>query len=79
MLSLGLEDSDMGQVIEFRPARAPDAPAQNALYRCARCGTDLWNLLADGRVRCADCEQECPMRALPESAAGHECETKDRD
>jgi hypothetical protein len=54
-------NTEMGQVIEFRPGRTP---VPNALYRCARCGTDLWNLLADGRVRCADCEEECPLRTL---------------
>jgi DNA-directed RNA polymerase subunit RPC12/RpoP len=66
----------MGQVIEFYPARAARQPASPALYRCARCGTDLWNLLADGRVRCADCEQECHFRTLPGAgaASGHECE-----
>lgn len=69
----------MGQVIEFRPTRSPARPARNALYRCTRCGTDLWNLLADGRVRCADCEQECPLRALPDSGAagGRDCEMFD--
>ena len=63
----------MGQVIDFRQARAPGTPVPDALYRCARCGADLWNLLADGRVRCADCEQECPLRAVPVSgtAGGH--------
>lgn len=71
----------MGQVIEFRPARLPAPQARNALYRCARCGTDLWNLLADGRLRCADCEQECPLRALPDAAAagGRECEMNNGD
>ena len=62
----------MGQVIEFRPARAVRAPAANALYRCGRCGADLWNLLANGRVRCADCEQECPYHAVLRD--GRECE-----
>ena len=66
----------MGQVIEFRPARAAREPVSPALYRCARCGTDLWNLLADGRVRCADCEQECPFRTVQGSGTGrgHEYE-----
>ena len=66
----------MGQVIEFRPAHAAREPASPALYRCARCGTDLWNLLADGRIRCADCEQECPLRTVQGSgtASGHEYE-----
>lgn len=61
----------MGQVIEFRPSRAP---ASRALYGCARCGADLWNLFADGRVRCADCEQECPLRTvrLNGTGTGHE-------
>jgi hypothetical protein len=59
----------MGQVIEFRPARAP---APQARYRGARCGTDLWNLFADGRVRCADCEQECPLRTVRLPRTGHE-------
>ena len=49
----------MGHVIELRRARAVREPAPNVLYRCARCGADLWNLFADGRLRCADCEQEC--------------------
>lgn len=66
----------MGQVIKFRPARAVCEPASPAPYRCTRCGTDLWNLLADGRVRCADCEQECPLRTVPGpgTGSGHECE-----
>jgi uncharacterized Zn finger protein (UPF0148 family) len=67
----------MGQVIEFRPARASGAPAPGALYRCARCGTDLWNLLADGTVRCADCEQVCPFRTA--SRTGDEYEANKRD
>ena len=54
----------MGQVIDFRLARPLRAPPSQAFYRCARCGADLWNILADGRVRCADCEQECPFRAV---------------
>ena len=57
----------MGQVIEFRSRRAVSAPAASASFRCARCGTDLWNLLTDGRVRCADCEQECPLRTVQAS------------
>ena len=57
----------MGQVIEFRPARPP---ARQAHYGCARCGADLWNLFADGRVRCADCEQECPLRTVRLNATG---------
>ena len=66
----------MGQVIELRRARALREPAPNAMYRCARCGADLWNLFADGRVRCADCEEECPLRSVPESRteSGHDCE-----
>lgn len=57
----------MGHVIELRRAGALREPAPNALVRCARCGADLWNLLADGRVRCADCEEECPLRTVPVS------------
>lgn len=66
----------MGQVIELRRARAVRESAPNALYRCGRCGTDLWNLLADGRVRCADCEEECALRTVPGSGtgSGHEYE-----
>jgi len=66
----------MGQVIELRPARAARPPAPPALYRCARCGADLWNLYADGHVRCADCEEECPFRMVHGTATGpgHECE-----
>jgi hypothetical protein len=66
----------MGQVIDFRPALAPRAPASQTLYRCARCGADLWNILADGRVRCADCEEECPLRttAGPGTGSRHEYE-----
>jgi len=66
----------MGDVIELRRAGALREPAPNALYRCARCGADLWNLLADGRVRCADCEEECPLRTVPGSgtAGGQEYE-----
>jgi len=52
----------MGQVIDFRTAREVNTPARQATYRCLRCGADLWNILADGSVRCADCEQECPLR-----------------
>ncbi len=52
----------MGQVIDFWTAREVTTPAQQASYRCLRCGADLWNILADGSVRCADCEQECPFR-----------------
>ena len=54
----------MGEVIELFPARAFRATPSPVLYRCARCGADLWNILADGRVRCADCEQECPFHAV---------------
>ncbi len=66
----------MGQVIELRRARAVREPAPDALYRCARCGADLWKLLADGRVRCADCEEECALRSVPEARteSGHDCE-----
>ena len=66
----------MGHVIELRPARATRVPVSPVLYRCTRCGTDLWNLLADGRVRCADCEQECPLRTVHGSGTGtgHECD-----
>jgi hypothetical protein len=68
----------MGQVIDFRPALAPRAPASQALYRCARCGADQWNIFADGRVRCADCEQECPLRtqAGTRTGSGREYEVK---
>jgi hypothetical protein len=52
----------MGQVIDLPAALAPRTRASATLYRCTRCGADLWNILADGRVRCADCEQECPVR-----------------
>lgn len=62
----------MGQVIELRRERALRMPASNALYGCARCGADLWKLFADGRVRCADCEQECPLRTVSLTGAGHE-------
>lgn len=58
----------MGQVIELRRRGPLREPARNALVRCARCGADLWSLLADGRVRCADCEEECPLRTVPGSA-----------
>jgi len=61
----------MGQVIDFRRALAHCAPVSQALYRCARCGADLWNILPDGRVRCADCEQECPLRTTAGSATGN--------
>jgi hypothetical protein len=66
----------MGHVIELRRARAVREPAPNALVRCARCGADLWHLFADGRVRCADCEEECPLRTVPGSGtgSGHEYE-----
>lgn len=57
----------MGHVIELRRVGGLREPAPNALVRCARCGADLWNLLADGRVRCADCEEECPLRTVPVS------------
>jgi hypothetical protein len=62
----------MGQVIELRRARAVREPAPNTPYGCARCGADLWNLFADGRVRCADCEQECPLRTVGSNGPGHE-------
>lgn len=64
----------MGQVIELRRSRAVRETASNAVYRCARCGTDLWNLLADGRVRCADCEQECPFRTVDGTEPKHEAD-----
>ncbi|OGA19815.1 MAG: hypothetical protein A3G25_03250 [Betaproteobacteria bacterium RIFCSPLOWO2_12_FULL_63_13] len=54
----------MGQVIEFRPPQDDRVPQPQAIYRCARCGADLWNLLADGHVRCADCEQACRLRVV---------------
>ena len=62
----------MGQVIELRRARALRGPASNALYCCARCGAGLWELFADGRVRCADCEQECPLRTVRLNGTGNE-------
>ena len=62
----------MGQVIEFRPARAFRASPSTALYRCARCGAELWQILADGRVRCGDCEQECPFGMVPRDHRGIE-------
>ena len=54
----------MGQVIEFRPLCEERMPASQMAYRCTRCGADLWNLLADGHLRCADCEQECSFRVV---------------
>ena len=54
----------MAPVIELRRSGALREPAPDARYRCARCGTDLWKLFADGRVRCADCEQECPLSTV---------------
>ena len=54
----------MGQVIELRPPQKDRRPSSQTIYRCARCGADLWTLLADGQVRCADCEQECPFRVV---------------
>jgi hypothetical protein len=68
----------MGQVIEFRPGRTTGAPVPNPLYRCGRCGTDLWNLYADGRVRCADCEQECPLRAVHGNGKGGGADLNER-
>jgi len=65
----------MGHVLQLRTPRAQSAPASPAMHCCARCGTDLWNLLADGRVRCADCEQECPLRVI--ERAGSEFEAND--
>jgi hypothetical protein len=62
----------MGQVIEFRPARAARTAPSQSLLACARCGADLWNILADGRVRCADCEQECSFRAVERTQRGPE-------
>jgi hypothetical protein len=61
----------MGQVIDFRPTPAPGAPDSQVLHRCARCGADLWNILADGRVRCADCEEECTLRTTAGSGTGN--------
>jgi len=59
-------------VIEFRPTRAHRASPTAPFYRCLRCGADLWQILADGRVRCGDCEQECPFRTV--APGGHDCE-----
>jgi uncharacterized Zn finger protein (UPF0148 family) len=71
----------MGHVIELRRAGGLREPAPNALVRCARCGANLWNLLADGRVRCADCEEECPLRTVPVSgtAGGQDYEMNKRE
>jgi hypothetical protein len=62
----------MGQVIELRRARMVRQPVPNAPYGCTRCGAELWNLFADGRVRCADCEQECPLRTVGLNVSGHD-------
>ena len=62
----------MGQVIELRRPRAAREWAPSAPVSCARCGTDLWNIFADGTVRCADCEQECPLRMAPSTGTRRE-------
>ena len=62
----------MAQVIDLSRARPHPVPPSQASYRCARCGADLWHILADGRVRCADCEQECPFRAVDPKSGGAE-------
>lgn len=54
----------MGRVIKFSTPRPERGQLPQVLYRCTRCGADLWNLFADGRVRCGDCEQECPLRIV---------------
>jgi len=59
----------MGQVIDLSAQHAQRTPAPLETYRCTRCGADLWHLLADGRVRCADCEQECTFRIARGSAS----------
>ena len=69
----------MGQVIELRRPRAVRGWAPNAPYRCTRCGTDLWNISTDGLVRCADCEQECPLRIAPLTGARHEIIPNERN
>lgn len=58
----------MGQVIDFWTAREVKTPAPS--YRCLRCGADLWTILADGSVRCADCEEECPLRVAAGTGGG---------
>lgn len=56
----------MGQVIDFCTARTIHATTSlQAKCRCGRCGADLWTILEDGQVQCADCEQPCPFRLGP--------------
>jgi hypothetical protein len=60
----------MGQVIDFpvyaADKRPPAGPEQKC--RCARCGADLWHILDNGEICCADCEAACPFRLLNKSA-----------
>lgn len=60
----------MGQVIKFNTSRPVRGQLPRGMYRCTRCGADLWNLFADGRVCCADCEQECPLRIVAPEECG---------
>ena len=52
----------MGQVIDIWTAREMRVPSSQAVFHCLRCGADVWTILTDGSVRCADCEQECTLR-----------------
>ena len=57
----------MGQVIDFWTARELQSPPAQAIFCCRRCGADVWNILSNGTIRCADCEQECTLHATDPS------------
>ncbi len=42
------------------PATAPKTDTMEAKELCARCGADVWYILKNGEVCCADCEQIAP-------------------
>jgi len=53
----------MGQVIDFWNLKEIRPPmAQETKCRCGNCGSDLWNIDFNGEARCADCEENCPLR-----------------
>ena len=54
----------MGQVIDFHIVAGSFKPAGycEQKRRCGRCGADLWHILDNGEICCADCEAACPHR-----------------
>jgi hypothetical protein len=53
----------MAQVIDFWSRREIVAPPSSEQKMCcARCGADVWTILACGQICCADCEEASPCQ-----------------